>query len=118
MEASSGFHRVEASGDRSLVFELFELSVRRQDKSIWSDPGGQALFPTTRDQEWQGQSLMKVCVCVCVCACMCAYVGRCLFHRGFSTFLGFESGRLGSKTQTVCIGSIAQTCFSNMLGFC
>ena len=116
MEASSGFHRFEASGDRSLAFELFELSVRRQDKSIWSDHGGQALFPTTRDQEWRGQSLMKVCVCVCVC--MCAYVGRCLFHRGFSTFLGFESGRLGSKTQTVCIGSIAQTCCSKMLGFC
>ena len=70
MEASSGFHRVEASGDRSLVFELFELSVRRQDKSIWSDHGGQALFPTTRDQEWRRQSLMKVCVCVCACVRM------------------------------------------------
>ena len=71
MEASSGFHRFEAFGDRSLAFQLFELSVRRQDKSIWSDHGGQALFPTTRDQEWRGQSLMKVCVCVCVHVCVC-----------------------------------------------
>ena len=71
MEASSGFHRFEASGDRSLAFELFELSVRRQDKSIWPDHGGQALFPRTRDQEWRGQSLMKVCVCVCVCVHVC-----------------------------------------------
>ena len=45
MEASSGVHRFEASGDRSLAFELFELSVRWQDNQSGPTMGARLCFP-------------------------------------------------------------------------